>query len=228
MATPMNNYDRKFPREHLEESIRVLAELYPACFNVDTSNRRPLKKTIRADLAAAGVSNEIIACVNFYEQDWTYLRALQAGVERIDLFGKKAGVVTVSEQQMAQKKIKVDKDKIAANKASNDNGNSPVAVFREMYDAGEIPDDQLSKLTAPPRARILTPTLVPMPTPAPIPVPAIPAPAAPMARLESLLTAASGLNSVPDEALRKKLTVATLREIIQESETAINTIEQTT
>ena len=69
--------------------------------------RQPLKKSIVADLEKDRVldGEKRTAAVAFYTNDWTYQRALQAGVGRIDLDGTKAGTVTELEQRAAEKKI---------------------------------------------------------------------------------------------------------------------------
>ena len=46
----MNIHAKAYPREHLEECVRYLADKYPACFFVDPGMRRPLKINIVADL----------------------------------------------------------------------------------------------------------------------------------------------------------------------------------
>jgi sRNA-binding protein len=112
--------ERKLPKEILEEGIRTLAERYPACFSEDPRQRRPLKNTIRADLKADGVDEETMACVDYYIRNWTYQGLLQAGAERVDLNGKKAGVVTEQEQLAAQKKVRDEKEKLAAGRIPAD------------------------------------------------------------------------------------------------------------
>src|ERR1700719_2895162 len=97
---------RPLPREHLEDCVRYLAAKYPATFFEDPGMRRSLKINIVSDLQKEDVSAEIIAGVSFYTRHFAYQRSLLAGAERVDLNGKKAGVVTEQEQLNAQKKIR--------------------------------------------------------------------------------------------------------------------------
>src|SRR6516162_3008269 len=99
----MEIFPKLYPREHLEQCVRYLADKYPACFFEDPGQRRPLKTNIVADLQKDGVSEGILAGVSYYVRHFGYLRCLQAGAERVDLNGKKAGVVTEQEMLNAEK-----------------------------------------------------------------------------------------------------------------------------
>ena len=80
---------------------------------MDANKRRPLKSTIRADLQKAGTTDEDLCGADFYLQSWGYLSCIEARAERVDLNGKKAGIVTEQEQMSAQKRIRDEKATVA-------------------------------------------------------------------------------------------------------------------
>ena len=139
-------YARAMPRQTIEDCIEYLSTKYPKCFFVDPRMRRPLKKTIVADLQKDQVLNDekIEAATSFYTNHFGYQYTLIAGAERIDLNGDKAGTVTEQEQINAAKKVKEDKEKLSR----RDIG-LPVAVLNRLHAAGRIPTDPLDKVTAP-------------------------------------------------------------------------------
>ena len=55
---------------------------------------------------------------DFYLQSWGYLSCIEAGAERVDLNGKKAGIVTEQEQMSAQKRIRDEKATVAKGRIS--------------------------------------------------------------------------------------------------------------
>jgi hypothetical protein len=138
---------RTLPREQLEDCIHYLANKYPACFFEEPRMRRPLKKSIASDLEKDGVSQEVMSALSYYMRNWGYQNCLQAGVERVDLDGKKAGVVTEQEHMEAQQRIR-------AEKAARMSPVSPVTVVQSLHAAGKIPTDQLRKIDAPPMPSI--------------------------------------------------------------------------
>ena len=94
-----NIYRRTFPRDDIMDFIHYLSGKYPACFFMEPSLKRPLKKNILDDLAKDNVldADKREAAFGYYTQDWNYEYKLLAGAERIDLNGRKAGVVTEQE-----------------------------------------------------------------------------------------------------------------------------------
>ena len=81
-----------------------LAALYPACFN--WKQPRPLKIGIFHDLRAAGhprpATHKALAV---YCSRGRYLKALRAGMPRLDLRGQPVGTVTEEEQAQAKAKL---------------------------------------------------------------------------------------------------------------------------
>jgi sRNA-binding protein len=198
----------RYPREHLENAIRYLAEKYPACFFEDPGMRRPLKATIAADLQKDGVDEGIIAGVSFYMNHFGYQRQIQAGADRVDLNGRKAGVVTELEQLTAQKKVKEAKEEI------NNRKTNPVPSLRSSPVAGKISGDGLSKAAAPVKQ------VSPGPTPEGVPV---------LARLHMLLESADKVfAATEDEALRTALTLASLKLLVAEAHKVIAALEDQT
>jgi sRNA-binding protein len=102
-------YTKTYPKDELENGVMHLAKKYPAAFFPDVWGRRPLSLNILDDLQSEGEGDLLMASASFYIRNWNYQGALQAGAERIDLNGKKAGVVTKQEQIAAQKQIQEER-----------------------------------------------------------------------------------------------------------------------
>jgi hypothetical protein len=82
----------RYPREQLEEAVNIPVAKYPAAFFVDENQRRPLKADIDQDLVNDGNGELLVeGGLNYYRRNWGYQRSLQAGAERVDLNGQKAG-----------------------------------------------------------------------------------------------------------------------------------------
>ena len=190
---------RKFPREVLEGAVRVLADKYPACFFVDGRMRRPLKNTILDDLADDRASAEELSAVGFYTHDWSYQMAIQAGVERVDLNGKKAGTVTAAEELAARKQVQAEKEAVKGNKL-------PAKLMRVK--PKDSPQD-------------LPPVVYGEQLPA---APAVPVD--PLARLQKLMATGAALYAdTEDEALRVALAVTVLKQLRDEAAKAIAVLE---
>jgi sRNA-binding protein len=191
---------RKFPREILEEAVRVLANKYPACFFVDGRMRRPLKNTILDDLAEDGASAEELSAVGFYTHDWIYQSGLQAGVERVDLNGKKAGTVTAAEEMAARKQVQTEKE---AAKAMKQPAKPKLKLKEDSPSSAEVPAVKYGE-----------PPMLPV------------APVDPLARLQRLLAATATLYAgTEDEVLRSALAVTALKQIVDEATKAIAMLE---
>jgi sRNA-binding protein len=102
-------YTKSYPREDLENGVMYLAKKYPAAFFPDTWSRRPLGLSILDELRTEGEGDLPLASASFYMRNWNYQASLQAGAERIDLNGKKVGVVTKREENAAQKQIQEER-----------------------------------------------------------------------------------------------------------------------
>jgi sRNA-binding protein len=212
----------RFPREHLDESIRQLAARYPSCFFESPKLRRPLKAAIETDLQKDGIGDEVIAAVQFYKSNWSYQRALQAGAERLDLSGKKAGTVTEQEQRTAQNRIRVEQEERTRKDGSGAQRASPVSTLLSLHAVREASAAQPSAgLEQPSEERdfnhgVTEARHVPAESPK--------APA-PLARLQAILQSASDIAArTEDETLQTALIVAALRVLIGEAEKAIATL----
>jgi hypothetical protein len=198
----MNIYGKKYPREHLEECVRYLVGKYPACFFEEPEMRRPLKVDIVANLHKDGAGDETIAGAIFYMNNFGYQRSLLAGAERVDLNGKRAGVVTKQEQLNAEKWGRERKEEYARK-----NGAAPlsaVAVLQSLQTAGRISTDQLSKVTLPA-------TLQKSPV---------------LTRLKTLLASTDNiLIDTQDEALRSALASASLKLLIAEAQKVMASLD---
>ncbi len=215
-------HTRTFPKEILLEAVRHLADKYPACFFEDPRQRRPLKSSIISDLEGDGATDELIAGADFYTRDWDYQRCLQAGAERVDLNGKKAGVVTEQEQRNARRRVREEKAALSSKI-------SPVSALKSLSRAA---DDTLNKVAS------LQPPSEPRDGPAPSKpdpelLPASPAvqtaestSSSPLARLQKLASTAAHLHAdTEDETLRSALTVATLKLLADEARKVITSLE---
>lgn len=92
------------PESRLQKPWIDLAALYPACFN--WKQPRPLKIGIFHDLRAAGHPRPAIhKALAVYCSRGRYLKALRAGMPRLDLQGQPVGVVTADEEAVAKAKL---------------------------------------------------------------------------------------------------------------------------
>ena len=200
------------PRPMLEEYIEYLSTRYPKCFFVDSRMRRPLKKTIVADLQKDRVwdDEKIGAVANFYMNDFGYLYALTPGAERVDLDGNKAGTVTEQERVDAIKRVKAIKQRLS--EKDKDIG-LPVAMMSRLHAAGQIPTDALSKVTAP--------KVIPMKKPPEPPhdIPDLEAPKSDLIaeRMETLVASLHDINT-RDRELKATLVIATANLIVAEAQ----------
>jgi sRNA-binding protein len=84
-------------------ALARLAELFPACFAVDTSGlHRPLKIGIHRDLIERGVQPCEAQALRLYTRRAAYQAALIAGGPRYDLYGNPHGKVTAEEIAVAK------------------------------------------------------------------------------------------------------------------------------
>ena len=100
-------------------TIAVLADLYPRCFWVFQDYRKPLKIGVHADIIAAlngaADAKEIGFALRVYTANIAYLRSCKQGAERIGLDGAATGYVSGDEainakqrltQQFAKRKLR--------------------------------------------------------------------------------------------------------------------------
>lgn len=87
-------------------ALQQLMEAYPKTF--DRKNVRPLKIGIQEDLVADEkvAKNKIKRALASYVRSLNYYRSLREGVERIDINGEPAGLVTKEESDHAKDKLK--------------------------------------------------------------------------------------------------------------------------
>jgi ProP effector len=90
-----------------EASISVLAEAYPAAFQIFEQRRKPLKLGIHHDVALAGImsARQLKNALRFYVGNAFYLRSLRKDAPRVDLEGKAVGSVTAEEEAAAQVRL---------------------------------------------------------------------------------------------------------------------------
>jgi len=96
-------------KARIDEVITLLATRFPKTFFVHETHRRPLKLGIHRDIGA--VLGDVVdrrtlhAVLRYYVSNIAYRKSQQAGVDRIDLDGNAAGVVTELEAVNAQKGV---------------------------------------------------------------------------------------------------------------------------
>lgn len=124
-------------RSALPEPI-PLVELFPACF--DEKERRPLKIGIHRDLVAAGYDKlSIRRSLGFYCRNWRYQKALKAGILRVDLQGRPAGLVTMAEAEHARACLKGQASKKASGPSQRTRPNDP----KKLPDDSPLPKENL-------------------------------------------------------------------------------------
>jgi sRNA-binding protein len=84
-----------YHKDEREEFIQYLADKFPKCFFDEPSHRRPLKQKVLD-------REKLTQALDWYQNHFVYRYGLIAGAEKIDLDGKKAGVVTEAEQRAAR------------------------------------------------------------------------------------------------------------------------------
>jgi sRNA-binding protein len=92
------------------EVIRLLCELYPKSFFIDSKQRRPLKQNILADIEKLGdpqlAGFDVEAALGWYMSHIGYDMACQvAGTQRVDLDGRPVGKITASEAREAKERV---------------------------------------------------------------------------------------------------------------------------
>jgi sRNA-binding protein len=133
-------------RDETEAVIGNLAKHYPQTFFLVPQQRRPLKKTIVDDLIEDGfpVAREpLMAAVDWYKSHFGYRYAMQAGAERIDLYGKSVGKVTEREAMKSKEYIADRKREAELRNNGERNGESDqdelMKPVRRMLRAPEEP-----------------------------------------------------------------------------------------
>jgi len=95
--------------------VCILAKRFPAAFAIKPSYRRPLKLGIHVDILAqlndAIAPSDLSAALRIYVSNSTYLKALVAGADRIDLNGMPAGTVTADQADIAKAQYEQRRDK---------------------------------------------------------------------------------------------------------------------
>ena len=196
----MNYYAQPYPRDMLEDWVGYLTRQYPACFYRDSGLRRPLKKDIQDDLQNENESAiDVEAAISFYTRNWDYLACLQAGAERVDLDGKKAGVVTEQEALAARKQLFDERQKVKEKRAAE--RMDSITTLKGL--------PMMRKVDAPPvRTEVKRAT------------------DNPIARLESILgRTAELLTADEDKALQSVLVAASLKVLVQEAQRVIASLE---
>jgi sRNA-binding protein len=202
------NFQQRVPRETLEEWLDHLVRKYPGCFYRDPSLKRPLKKTIADDLRNGSVI-DAEAAIAYYTRDWHYQASLQAGADRIDLYGKKSGTVTEQEARAAARQVAGEKQKLKERRAIEQR--DTIAAIHKLHVNGHIPDDQLRKIDTP-HVQTETASEVNRNNP--------------LARLEAILARTTKLLADDgDETLRTALAVTSLKILVQEAQKVIAILE---
>ena len=190
-------------REDSENIVTMLVDKYPRCFFENPQQRRPLKKTILADLEKDGFPvtyEQLVAGVEWYQSHFGYQYAITAGAKRIDLGGNEVATVTETEAMNAQKRVKEDRQRLEERTVGNS-----VETLNSLHKGGRITTDQLSKVTMPPKPIVKGKSGDPL-----------------LTRLQGLLSSTNNvLTGTEDETLRSALGTASLKVLIEEAEKVI-------
>lgn len=135
---PQTTSNQEKPRarwlEYAQYGVELLRAYFPNCFK-SGHEIRPLKKGIKQDLVKrlseiATIVTEDKACMvkslAFYVNTQSYHRCVKPGVERIDIDGQVAGVVTQEEADYSseRQKAKLQAKNVQATKPSTSKENS--------------------------------------------------------------------------------------------------------
>ena len=192
-----------------EDIIQMLAQRFPKCFFESPKLRRSLKKDILADFQLEGFASPTFRlAIAWYEGNFGYQYALQAGAKRIDLDGKEVDTVTEQEHRDAEKYIAERKRMQREN-----NLNLPIATMASLHKAGKITDDVLRKVTLPHAVLRTTPMDVDKPNP--------------LTRLMALVEGvARALTDTADPALRTAFGIAGLKAVAAEVQAQIEKMQK--
>jgi sRNA-binding protein len=193
-------------QDERDQYTKYLVEMFPKAFFEDPEQRLPLKKNIITDLGqqCSADNSALSQALGWYQSHFSYQRKLLSGADRIDLAGKKAGTVTLQEQEAARRSIAARKKEMA---------------------------DRRAGLAAPAKPAVMNghakgaPAMVKTSPPTP---PPSPAPAAPIAALHNAVAVAVEIIGNRDRygALRAALATTALRQIIADAETLIGSLQQ--
>lgn len=104
--------------------IEYLVEQFPECFKLE-GDSRPLKIGIFDDLIKRCEDDERLSktklrsALRLYTSSWRYLRSVKAGVQRVDLDGKDAGLVDQEHQEHAQQLLQESQARVKEKKAQH-------------------------------------------------------------------------------------------------------------
>jgi ProP effector len=132
----LNNEDPSpAPDASPEELVAILAGIYPQCFFVYESRRKPLQVGIHISLIESSRHNldndQIKSAVRYYVFNTEYLKGLKAGAGRIDLDGVVVGTVTKDEEGYAQDQLQWRRDREEERKRRNPNHGKPKLTLKK-------------------------------------------------------------------------------------------------
>lgn len=116
-----------------KEVIAYLAEQFPGCFTLE-GDARPLKIGIFDELAKRLADDENVSktrlrsALRQYTNSWRYLRAVKAGIQRVDLDGADAGAVEAEHEQHAQEQLQASQAKAKEKQAQRAAERKPIAT----------------------------------------------------------------------------------------------------
>ena len=200
----------RYSRQEIESAIELLADSYPSCFFLDPDKRRPLKHNITVDLSkdAVALSPELLqAAVSWYESNFGYQLALQAGVKRIDPKGRETGTVTEVEHRKAEQYIRTRKIEERERRQYEQKKRSENLIVEKVVEktaALPMPNNIVTKDDAMPKAA---------------------KPSTPLAPLQALFDATCSVYEQQPASVRRLFVIAGLRALIGETEKLIAAME---
>ncbi|RCU52656.1 MULTISPECIES: RNA chaperone ProQ [Corallincola] len=104
--------------QSIENTLKLLTDTFPSCFTT-SGEAKPLKIGIFQDLAERFADNETVSktqlrvALRRYTSGWRYLECVKEGVERVDLDGASAGVVSLEHAEHAAVQVTESKQRAA-------------------------------------------------------------------------------------------------------------------
>jgi ProP effector len=112
----MENQSNK--AQAIENTLKLLTETFPDCFTIN-GEAKPLKIGIFQDLAERFADSESVSktqlrvALRRYTSGWRYLESVKTGVDRVDLDGNSAGIVSEEHAAHAAEQVQESKKRAA-------------------------------------------------------------------------------------------------------------------
>jgi sRNA-binding protein len=118
--------------------IAELARLYPRAFFTDPSRMRPLTIGVKEMLLCEwkDAPDALGVALRYYTGGTSYLKVMIAGASRVDLQGRKAGLVTARHAKMARRRLAENDQAPSRGAAVSDVARPLAAINNPAFPAG--------------------------------------------------------------------------------------------